>query len=61
MSHPPASIPEHWMMCESARKFRAAVTSLTEIDNTFITSADESMPFRKTVERRDGSTIFGEW
>ena len=25
MSAPPASIPEHWMMCKTGRQFRAAV------------------------------------
>lgn len=27
MSDPPASIPEHWMMCKTARRFRAAVSA----------------------------------
>ena len=59
MSEPPASIPEHWTMCKSARNFRAAVAELTEPVNDAV--VDRTMPFRKAVERKDGRSVRGEW
>lgn len=61
MSEPPASIPEHWMMCNSARNFRAAVAGLTGPDEGAGSPVDGSMPFRKSVERKDGTSVQGEW
>ncbi|GLB39148.1 putative histidine acid phosphatase family protein [Lyophyllum shimeji] len=45
LSRPPASIPEHWMMCETARQFQTAVTNTTK---------DEFLRSRRVVERVDG-------
>ncbi|KAG5654581.1 hypothetical protein H0H81_000106 [Sphagnurus paluster] len=52
LARAPASIPEHWMMCKTARQFHAAVTNATE---------DGFLRTRKIVEREDGSTAQGEW
>jgi acid phosphatase len=62
MSEPPASIPEHWMMCKSARNFKAAVAGLTggAKEGTGV-PVDGSMPFRRVVERKDGTSVQGEW
>jgi acid phosphatase len=62
MRDPPASIPEHWMMCKAARNFRAAVAGLTGLSEEGTNaSLDGSMPFTKRVERMDGTSIEGEW
>jgi acid phosphatase len=62
MNEPPASIPAHWMMCKSARNFRAAVAELTAPgeEGTRVL-VNGSMPFRKAVERKNGMSIEGEW
>ncbi|KIM85708.1 hypothetical protein PILCRDRAFT_816911 [Piloderma croceum F 1598] len=61
MRDPPASIPEHWMMCKAARNFRAAVAGLTGLSEEGANgSLDGSMPFTKRVERMDGTSIEGE-
>lgn len=52
LSHAPASIPEHWVMCKTARQFHAAVTNTTE---------DGFLRARKMVERADGTAAEGEW
>jgi acid phosphatase len=67
MAKPPASIPEHWMMCKTARRFRAAVFASPPL----VPNADEggasgtfkegTLWMRKTVERADGTTAEGEW
>ncbi|KAI8986698.1 phosphoglycerate mutase-like protein [Trametes punicea] len=68
MADPPANIPEHWMFCNTARQFRAAVASATAEEG------EASMPFpavqtgaaveelraRRIVERRDGTAVAGE-
>jgi len=60
MRDPPASIPEHWMMCKAARNFRAAVAGLTGLgEEGTNASLDGSMPFTKHVERMDGTSIEG--
>ncbi|KAF8067817.1 histidine phosphatase superfamily [Lyophyllum atratum] len=51
LSSPPASIPEHWMMCKTSRQFHAAVTNATE---------DGFLRSRKMVERVDGSAVEAE-
>jgi acid phosphatase len=69
MSNAPASIPEHWMMCKTARRFRAAVFATPPLPldapgadagagNTF---PEDSLYMRKTVERADGKAAEGEW
>lgn len=59
MNDPPASIPEHWHMCRTARNFRAAVSGLT--GGSQAGPWDSSMPIRKVVERKDGTIAEGEW
>ena len=55
MADPPASIPEHWSFCTTARRFRAAVASN-------LNPADvEGVPVQRVVEREDGSVVEGEW
>ncbi|KDR72600.1 hypothetical protein GALMADRAFT_252751 [Galerina marginata CBS 339.88] len=48
----PASIPEHWDMCKTARRFKAAVSGVLGIE--------ETLPTRKVVERQDGTMREGE-
>ena len=55
MSDPPASIPEGWMLCHTARRFSAAVASNST------DGSQEGLPLRKVVEREDGSIASGEW
>ncbi|KAI0073642.1 phosphoglycerate mutase-like protein [Panus rudis PR-1116 ss-1] len=52
MAAPPASIPEHWIMCKTARHFKAAIAS-TE-------NQEDLLPVRKVVERADGNVVEGE-
>ncbi|KAH7882424.1 phosphoglycerate mutase-like protein [Phlebopus sp. FC_14] len=52
MADPPASIPEHWQMCTTARRFWDAVDSPVVNDSS-------SEPFRKAVEMRDGRSVPG--
>ncbi|KAG6865445.1 hypothetical protein C0991_002521 [Blastosporella zonata] len=47
----PASIPEHWLLCKTARQFHTAVTNSTQ---------DGLLRARHMVERADGSVIEGE-
>ncbi|KAI0340408.1 phosphoglycerate mutase-like protein [Trametopsis cervina] len=58
MSDPPASIPDRWQLCKTARRFRAAVTS------NIHTSSDagilEDVPVRRVVEGADGGVMEGE-
>lgn len=61
MSDPPASIPEHWMLCKTARRFKAAVTSTLSVGGREVTGDDETLPIKKVVERGDGSVVDGEW
>ncbi|KIY47319.1 phosphoglycerate mutase-like protein [Fistulina hepatica ATCC 64428] len=52
MSAPPASIPEHWMLCQTARHLRAALRNSA--------GPDTFMQTRRVLERRDGSPSEGE-
>jgi acid phosphatase len=66
MAGPPASIPQHWMMCKTARWFRAAVFSDTHNATPLDIAGGEKMLedtllMRKTVERADGTAAEGEW
>jgi acid phosphatase len=58
MADPPASIPDRWNMCKTARRLRAAVTS--NVDGDPLTSI-EDLSVRKVVERADGSVAEDEW
>ncbi|KJA16650.1 hypothetical protein HYPSUDRAFT_47130 [Hypholoma sublateritium FD-334 SS-4] len=60
LAGPPASIPEHWNMCRTARKFRAAVSSAFDPGSTREPGDKETISTRKLVERRDGSRVEGE-
>lgn len=51
MAGPPASIPEHWMMCKNARRFRAAVSGA---------AGEDHLNMMKVVERFDGTSAEGE-
>lgn len=56
MASPPASIPEHWSLCTTARRFRASVANTLSGPHD-----DEQLPLRKVVERPDGTVVEGEW
>lgn len=56
MVDPPASIPDRWNLCKTARRFRAAVTS-----NMNASQAVEEVTIRKVVESADGGVETGEW
>jgi acid phosphatase len=57
LADPPANIPEHWMMCKTARRFKAAVTGFMNANP----DTGEVLQTRKVVERRDGRVADGEW
>ncbi len=67
MSGSPASIPEHWIMCKMASRFRASVAHFRvegegEDEETKSGGAENDlMPMSKVVERIDGSAVEGEW
>ncbi|KAI0683768.1 histidine phosphatase superfamily [Cytidiella melzeri] len=58
MADPPASIPDRWIMCKTARRFRAAVTSDVHDHSKLV--GFEELPVRSVVERGDGSVVEGE-
>ncbi|TDL24646.1 phosphoglycerate mutase-like protein [Rickenella mellea] len=66
MSEPPASIPEHWMMCKTGRQFRAAVAgALTQVEANGIAARKDALPaetlaVKRVVERIDGTSVEGE-
>ncbi|CAA7268373.1 unnamed protein product [Cyclocybe aegerita] len=69
MTGPPANIPEHWIMCRTARRFRAAVSSflgfqhLPHVEQQLSqdnNNNEETLYTRKVVERKDGSVGDGE-
>jgi len=64
MSGSPASIPEHWIMCKMASRFRASVARFRfegEGEETKSGGAESDlMPMSKVVERIDGSAVEGE-
>jgi acid phosphatase len=53
LSQPPASIPEHWMMCTTARQFQAAVLGPN--------GKREFIRTEIKVERVDGNASDSEW
>ena len=57
LAGPPANIPEHWMMCKTARQFKAAVTGFVNANP----DTGEVLQTKKAVERRDGRAVDGEW
>lgn len=59
LAGPPANIPEHWTMCRTARRFRAALPGLLEDREAL--KHEEILHSRKVVERKDGTVIEGEW
>jgi hypothetical protein len=67
MANAPASIPEHWMMCKTARRFRAAVFATPHLnpdavkEGTAGSLQEDTLWMRRTVERADGSSAEGEW
>ncbi|KAH9939851.1 phosphoglycerate mutase-like protein [Amylocystis lapponica] len=67
MSEPPGSIPEHWMFCNTARAFRAAVASTNRSSRGAHLSAgqhgegaEDVLPARRVVERADGTVELGQ-
>ncbi|KZV84235.1 phosphoglycerate mutase-like protein [Exidia glandulosa HHB12029] len=66
MSDAPASIPPHWLMCKTARAFRASVHDTTDAAAVFHSLAnpesagEKLMPVRRLVERPDGTAVDGE-
>lgn len=68
LTEAPASIPEHWIMCRTARRFRAAVSSALGVGPNHIPhlseverELDETLLTRRVVERKDGTLGEGEW
>lgn len=59
MSEPPASIPEHWLMCKS-RRFN---TVSTTFPSGHLNPGDDSefLPMRKMVELGNGTVVEDEW
>lgn len=56
MSTPPASIPDRWDLCKTARRFRAAVSSNISEPHT-----SEDVLLRKVIETDAGNVNHGEW
>ncbi len=70
MAAPPASIPEHWMMCKNNRRFWDAVDSTLDgmeghgdsATSRFRSGEDGKIVRLETVVERADSTIAdGEW
>ena len=57
MADPPASIPENWMFCHTARHLRASVAS----QGADVGTPPEELRMRRVVERADGKSTVGEW
>ncbi|KAF5390113.1 hypothetical protein D9757_003824 [Collybiopsis confluens] len=55
LTGPPANLPEHWMMCKTARRLQASVNG-SGIDGIL----DEFQQARRIVERADGTHREGE-
>ncbi|KAF8828180.1 hypothetical protein HHX47_DHR4001021 [Lentinula edodes] len=56
LAGPPANLPEHWMMCKTARRFQASVNA-PGIGN----GMDEFQQSRRVVERADGTHNESQW
>ena len=68
LANPPASIPAHWTMCKTARRFRTTLSDMLAVSPEKIPmtkeldhGVHETQEIRKFVERVDGTTIEGEW
>lgn len=65
MADPPASIPEHWMFCHTARSLHAAVASASPaipgMKGDREAQYQESVQTVRVVERSDGTATPGEW
>ena len=53
MNSPPASISEFWPFCGGARQFKAAVLGRNGLQ--------ETQEILRASERKDGSSVDGEW
>jgi len=53
LTPPAAGLPQHWLMCTTGRKMRAA--AFTEDPRSALQNV------QREVERKDGSTVEGEW
>ncbi|KAI5121801.1 hypothetical protein M0805_009793 [Coniferiporia weirii] len=60
MSDPPASIPAHWLECQTARRFSAAVETLGGTTWGPLQSENTDVSPVKVVERADGTAVDGE-
>ncbi|EJD54828.1 phosphoglycerate mutase-like protein [Auricularia subglabra TFB-10046 SS5] len=66
MEAPPASIPPHWLMCKTARAFKASVHDSTDAQTVFKSLAaaehpgEKILPVKRLVERNDGTVVEGE-
>ncbi|KAL1743996.1 histidine phosphatase superfamily [Schizophyllum fasciatum] len=60
LAAPPASVPEHWMLCKTARQLQAAVAGTTGATAVVSELGDGFLRTRKVLERRDGSSAEGE-
>ena len=69
LANPPASIPEHWIMCKTARRFRTTLSDMLGVSSGKIPitrkelehRVNESQYIPKLVEQIDGTIVEGEW
>ncbi|KAF8801095.1 phosphoglycerate mutase-like protein [Phlegmacium glaucopus] len=61
LANPPASIPEHWTMCRTARRFRTTLSDMLGVPSEKIPKElDQTQYIGKLVERIDGTTVEGD-
>jgi len=64
---PPANLPEHWLMCHTARRFRAVVSSYMGgiLENKPVATVpapiNTEFEIKKVVEDVDGIARGGNW
>lgn len=69
LNTPAAGLPEHWQFCTIGRDFRTAVSLVQQQaqhelpGQAMATSSSERMSLhvRREVERKDGTSVDGEW
>lgn len=59
MNNPPASIPEHWLLCKAGRQFSAAVWEPAKNKQELYSVG--SVDIERVVEFRNGSSTPGVW
>jgi acid phosphatase len=68
LADPPPSIPEHWILCRTARRFHTTLSDILGVSSEKMPitkeldhRVDETRYIRKLIERIDGTTTEGEW